>query len=389
MQTTFLGYPRADGSVGIRNDLLVLSATIYANSVCERLAACLSHAIAIVHPLGRCQVKPDLRQTFRTLVGTGRNPNAGGVLVVDHFREEGCTAEEVAHEVASAGKPVEVLNIREAGGAIRATSEGMRLGMEILRDISGQRREEVSVSELLLGLNCGTSDTTSGLSSNLATGYCSDLIIDAGGRSILAEVTEMMGGEHLLAERAVNREVAEKLLAAVRRMEERALASGEDIRGTQPTGDNIAGGLTTIEEKSLGAIKKSGTKPIRDVLEYAASPPKESGLYVMDTPGHGAESITGIAAGGAQILIFSTGGGHTINHPVMVTLRVTGNKVSFEKMRDTMELDVSDIFTGTTVEEAGERIYREVLETASGKLTKCEILKEMAGFAIHRVGPSI
>ncbi len=172
-------------------------------------------------------------------------------------------------------------------------------------------------------------------------------------------------------------------------MEQRALASGEDIRGSQPTGDNILGGLSSIEEKSLGAIQKSGTKQIVGVVDYADPICGKPGLYIMDTPGHGGESITGIAAAGSQILMFSTGGGHTINHPLMVTIRLTGNKTSFEKMKDTVEMDVSDIFDGTSIEDAGIRVYNEVLETASGKLTKCEILRENNAFAIHRIGISI
>jgi altronate dehydratase large subunit len=199
----------------------------------------------------------------------------------------------------------------------------------------------------------------------------------------------MLGGEQVLAARAATPEIAERIWYITKRMEARALASGEDIRGSQPTGDNILGGLSSIEEKSLGAIQKSGTKQIVGVVDYADPIGKTPGLYVMDTPGHGGESITGIAAAGSQILTFSTGGGHTINHPLMVTIRLTGNKTSFEKMKDTVEMDVSDIFDGTSIEEAGLRVYNEVLETASGKLTKCEILRENNAFAIHRIGISI
>ena len=282
-----------------------------------------------------------------------------------------------------------MINIRESGGAIEATGKGMRMALEMQRKISGQVREEVPVSELIYGLNCGTSDTTSGISSNKAVGICSDMVIDQGGRSILAETTEMLGGEQVLAGRAATKEIADRIWFITKRMEERALASGEDIRGSQPTGDNILGGLSSIEEKSLGAIQKAGTKTIVGVVDYADAIGKQSGLWIMDTPGHGGESITGIAAAGSQILTFSTGGGHTINHPLMVTIRLSGNRTSFEKMKDTMEVDVSDIFQGTSIAEAGLRLYNELLTTASGMLTKCEILKENNAFAIHRIGISI
>ncbi|MFQ5895792.1 MAG: UxaA family hydrolase [Nitrospinota bacterium] len=389
MRETWFGYPREDGSVGARNYLLVLSGTLYANSTCERVARTLRGSVALTHPLGRCQIGPDLRRTFETLVGHGLNANAAGVIVIDHHREEGCTAEEIAHQVARSGKPVEAVNIRRSGGAIEATAKATRIGMEMLRHISRQQREEVGVSELLLGLNCGTSDTTSGLSHNKATGWVTEQVVRLGGRALMAETTEMMGGEDVLAAQCVRPELGERIWAMVRRMEGQCLAMGVDLRGSQPTGDNIEGGLTTIEEKSLGAIQKAGKAPIVDVLDWAGRPGRMAGLYLMDTPGHGGESITGIAAGGATVMIFSTGGGHTINHPLMATIRISGNPRSVELMRDTTEVDVSDIFEGTSIEEAGLRVYNEVLEVASGKMTKAEILNENNAFAINRCGPSV
>ena len=389
MSDQFLGFPRDDGQVGARNFLLMLSGTLYANTLCERVADMLVDTIPIVHPLGRCQVKPDLALTFKTLVGHGCNPNAGGVVVIDHFKEEGCTADDIAHEIAQTGKPVEVVNIRREGGLVSALEKAMRAGMCILRQISDQRREAVPVSKLLFGVNCGTSDATSGLSSNPATGHCSDLIINQGGRTLMAETMEMLGAEDVMAARCRNEQVAAKLIAAIEGMEQRALDAGADIRGSQPTGDNIVGGLSSIEEKSLGGIQKSGTAEIVDVVEYAERVGDEPGLYIMNTPGHGGESITGIAAAGSQVMVFSTGGGHTINHPLMITIRATGNAVSYEKMEDTTEVCVADVFEGTSIAEAGERIYQEVLATASGRMTKAEICKEYNAFAIHRIGPSI
>ncbi|PSL46895.1 altronate dehydratase large subunit [Salsuginibacillus halophilus] len=386
----FQGYVRPDGSVGIRNTLLILSGTIYANSTAERIADSIEGAVAISHPLGRCQVRPDLRTTFNTLVGTGRNPNVGGVIVIDHFREEGCTAEDIAHEIEKTGKPVEIVNIRFSNGAIEATAEGLRKAMNMKRKLSKQTREPVDVSKLLFGLNCGTSDTTSGLGSNPALGHCSDRIVDQGGRSILAEVTELMGAEEHILDRAVTKEAGEEIVAAIDEFEQRALSSGEDIRGSQPTGDNIMGGLSSIEEKSLGAYQKSGSAPINGLIDYSEEPAEDSGLYIMYTPGHGSESITGIAAAGAQLLVFSTGGGHVINHPIMPTIRITSNTNSFQAMQDTMELDLSEIFTNDlSLKDAGDQIYNEVLETCNGKQTKSEILKEHTGFAIHRTGVSI
>ncbi len=386
---TWWGYPRENGDVGARNYLLLLSGTLYANPTCERVARTLRHSVALTHPLGRCQIGPDIQRTFETLVGHGQNANAGAVIVIDHHREEGCTADEIAHEIAKTGKRVEALNIREDGGAIDATAKATRIGMEMLRELTNERRREVPISKLLLGLNCGTSDTTSGLSHNKATGWVTDQVVKQGGRALLAETTEMMGGEGVLAAKCVRPALGKRIWRMVEEMEERILACGVDLRGSQPTGDNMEGGLSTIEEKSLGAIQKAGSAPIVDVIPWAKRANRRSGLHVMDTPGHGGESITGIAAGGSQVLIFSTGGGHTINHPLMSTIRITGNPLSAKLQADTTDVDVTDIFEGAPIEVAGRRVYDEVLDVASGKMTKAEILHEDNAFAINRNGPSV
>lgn len=389
LRKTWWGYPRENGDVGARNYLLVLSGTLYANPTCERVARTLRHSVALTHPLGRCQIGPDIQRTFETLVGHGQNANAGAVIVIDHHREEGCTADEIAHEIAKTGKRVEAINIREDGGAIDATAKATRIGMEMLRELTNERRQEVPISKLLLGLNCGTSDTTSGLSHNKATGWVTDQVVKQGGRALLAETTEMMGGEGVLADKCVRPALGKRIWRMVEEMEERILACGVDLRGSQPTGDNMEGGLTTIEEKSLGAIQKAGSAPIVDVIPWAKRANRRTGLHVMDTPGHGGESITGIAAGGSQVLIFSTGGGHTINHPLMSTIRITGNPLSARLQADTTDVDVTDIFEGAPIEVAGRRVYDEVLEVASGKMTKAEILHEDNAFAINRNGPSV
>lgn len=389
MDHRFNGYVREDGQVGIRNHVLLLSATLYANSTCERVAHTVQNTIPIVHPLGRCQIAPDLEQTFRTLVGHGMNPNAGAVIVVDHFKEAGCEAEAIADEVAKTGKPVEVVNIRKSGGAIQATMELTRLAVSMNRRITGQRREEVGLDALVYGINCGTSDVTSGLAQNRVVGWVTDRVVEAGGRVIGAETTEMMGGEDQIRARSETPEIAERILGYVDGREEEILATGVDLRGSQPTGDNMAGGLSTIEEKSLGAMMKWGSAPIVGALDYAERVGQASGLWLMDTPGHGGESITGIAAGGAQVMSFATGGGHTINHPLMITMRLTGNRESWQQMEDTTELDVTDVFHGTSLEEAGERCLEEVLAICDGRMTKAEALREWNAFAITRNGPSV
>lgn len=389
MREYFFGYPRESGDAGIRNHVLLLSGTLYANSTCERVAHVVQNTIPIVHPLGRCQIAPDLAQTFRTLVGHGCNPNAGAVIVIDHFKEQGCTADEIAHEIAQRGKRVEVVNIRRDGGAISATAKATRLAVELNREITAVQRTKVPLGKLIYGINCGTSDVTSGLSHNRCVGWVADRIIDAGGRVLAAETTEMFGGEELIKAKATSPEIAQQVLGYIKKMEQQILACGVDLRGSQPTGDNIAGGLSTIEEKSLGAMQKWGNRQIVGAVDYAETIGTDSGLWLMDTPGHGGESITGICAGGAQVMSFSTGGGHTINHPLMITMRLTGNRESWQQMNETMEVDVSDMFEGTTLDEAGQRLFDEILEICDGKMTKAEALREFNAFAINRCGPSV
>lgn len=249
-------------------------------------------------------------------------------------------------------------------------------------------------SRLLRGLNCGTSDTTSGPTANSALGRASDRLVECGGRSVLGELPELMGAEELLRAHAATPPVAEHITAAIAGMEQRILESGEDIRGSQPTGDNILGGLSTIEEKSLGGALNAGRAPIVGVVDYAEPPAEDPGVYLMCTPGHGGESITGICAGDAQLLVFTTGGGHVIAHPLMPTIKVTGNAESYAMMCDTVDLDVAGIVAGivagtSSVAEAGERIYGEILAVAAGRATLCELLRAETGFAIHRVGMSV
>jgi altronate dehydratase large subunit len=312
-------------------------------------------------------------------------------VVIDHFREEGMTAEDLAHDIQSAtGKPVATVNIRSAGGMIAALEKALHYAADYTRALSDMRREPVPVSKLLFGTECGTSDTTSGLSSNPAVGACSEMVIAQGGRAILAECTEWMGCETWLTSRAATPEIAEQIIAGVQHMEARALASGEDIRGSQPTGDNMVGGLTTIEEKSMGAVKKGGNAQVVGYLDIADRPAAAPGLYVMYGPGHGAESISSMAAAGCQVLVFSAGGGHTSSHPIMPTIKITGNQQSYDLMKDTVELNANAVLRGEmTIEEAGQMVFDEVVAVASGRLTKSEVLMDDNSFAIHRIGVSI
>ena len=255
-------------------------------------------------------------------------------------------------------------------------------------DISRLKREPHPLSSLVLGLECGGSDAWSGLSANPAVGNASDRLVREGGTSILSETQEIIGAEHLLAARAVSREVSDRLVEMVKRAEAGALSGGVDIRLANPTPGNRAGGLSTLEEKSLGCISKAGTEAqLQEVVEYAEAPVKR-GLVFMDTPGHDIESITGMVAGGAQVIFFTTGRGTCTGCPIAPVIKICSNSPTFEKMIDNMDVDAGGIITGEkTIAQVGELLFREMLEVCDGKSTRSEELG-YGGFAINRIGPT-
>ncbi|WP_049898183.1 UxaA family hydrolase [Halococcus agarilyticus] len=384
----FLGYERPDGSVGIRNHVVVVSTAPYANDTVERTAEIVENTVPITHPLGRCQTKPDVFQTYRTLLGYATHPNVYGAVVVAHAGEI-VDGDELAADVAETGRPSASINVHAEEGVMNALDAAVDATREMVQDASTMRREPHDLSHLTFGINCATSDTTSGLCQHKATaGAVWRLIDDHGGRGCFAETPEFFGGEEELAERAVNDEVREEILERVQHWEDRLQATGYDVRGAQPTPDNMDGGLTTIEEKSLGALVKSGDGPIQDVVDYGAKIPDGSGMYIMDTPGHGAESVTGIGAGGAQFMVISTGQGHTLSNAVMPTLKVTGNPGSAERVPEQTDVDVSEALVGDrSFEWATDELWAEIEAVVNGKLTGSEAMGE-SQFAIHRIGPS-
>lgn len=384
----FKGFRRSDGSVGTRNYVGILSTVVCANEVAEGIARQVSGTAAFTHQQGCCQTSVDLNRVDEVLIGLGRNPNLAGVLLVS-LGCESTSVREVGQTIAEAGKRVEVIEIQEIGGAARSIAEGSLLAQAMVIEASKIKRVSCQASDLVLGLKCGSSDTTSGLIPNPALGVASDLVVSAGGTSVLGEVTEFIGAEHVLAKHARNKKVAEEIMKLVQRMERRAKSVGVDIRGGQPTGGNIKGGLTTIEEKSLGAIAKAGTAPIEAVYEYGVSP-KVKGLVVMDSPGREPEILTGLAAAGCNVIAFSTGRGAPQGFPFVPVIKITGNKRTWEKLCDHMDMDVSQVIEGKeTITEAGERIFREILEIASGKVTKAEVSGYTRSMDIYTTGPII
>ena len=384
----FLGYERDDGSVGIRNHVVVVSTAPYANDTVERTADIVDDAIPITHPLGRCQTKPDVFQTYRTLLGYATHPNTYGAVVIAHAGEI-VDGDELADDIAETGRPSESVNIHREKGVMNALDTAVDAAQRMVQGATAQTRQPHDMSKLTFGINCATSDTTSGLCQHYATADAAwRLIDDHGGRACFAETPEFFGGEHELSERAVDDEVREEILDRVEHWDDRLQATGYDVRGAQPTPDNMDGGLSTIEEKSLGALVKSGEGPIQDIIDYGEKIPDESGMYIMDTPGHGAESVTGIGAGGAHFMVISTGQGHTLSNAVMPTLKVTGNPNSAERVPEQTDVDVSDALVGDQSQEwAADRLWDEIEDVVNGKYTLSEAMGE-SQFAIHRIGPS-
>jgi altronate dehydratase large subunit len=384
----FMGYRRADGNVGTRNLVGVLSAVVCVNEVVEGIVRQTQGTARFTHHQGCCQTPLDIGRVNRTLIGLGRNPNLQSVIIVSLGCESTHLA-EVVEGIRASGKRVENIVVQEIGGSARTTAAGILLAQEMVREASLLHREPCPISKLVMGMKCGSSDTTSGLVPCPAIGVASDLLVAAGGISILGEVTEFIGAEHVLVRHSVNETVARQILDLVAQMEKRAMAVGEDIRGGQPTGGNIKGGLTTIEEKSLGAIAKAGTAPIQAVYDYGERP-TVPGLVVMDSPGREPEILTGLAAAGANVIVFATGRGAPQGFPFVPVLKITGSRTAALKMSDHIDMDLSAVIDGgDTIPDAGRRILEELARIGSGAMTKAEISGYVNSMDIYMLGPVI
>lgn len=371
----FWGYRRPDGKVGIRNHVLILPASCCSSDTARIIANQVTGAIYFSNQNGCSQVPPDMKLTMDVLSGYAANPNIYGTIVVS-LGCEGCQMDIVVKEIQKkTNKPLKTLIIQEEGGTIKTVEKGVRYAQEMVQEAAKCQREECPISELILGTNCGGSDPSSGLGANPLVGALSDRFVEKGATSVLCETTEFLGAEHILARRAINKEVHDKIYDIVYRYEESLRSIGEEIRSGNPSPGNIAGGLTTLEEKSLGCIHKGGKSIINAVYEYAEPLETEKGLVIMDTPSNDAASVAGLIAGGCQLVVFTTGLGTPTGNAVAPVMKITANKETFKKMKDNTDFDASHVIYGPeTLEEITNEFEKSVIDICNGKLVKAEAL---------------
>jgi (2R)-sulfolactate sulfo-lyase subunit beta len=372
--TKFMGWRRENGRVGVRNHVIVLPLDDLSNAACEAVANNIKGTLAIPHAYGRLQFGEDLELFFRTLIGTGSNPNVAAVVVIGI--EEGWTG-RVVEGIRKTGKPVTGFGI-ELHGDINTIAAASRIAKEYLQWASELRREECDISDLWISTKCGESDTTTGLASCPSVGNMYDKLIPQGIYGVFGETTEITGAEHLAKARAISPKVGEKWMKTWQAYEDDVIQAHKtnDLSESQPTKGNIAGGLTTIEEKALGNLEKIGrTCKYIDVLEPAEVPASGPGLYYMDTSSAAAECVTLMAAGGYVVHTFPTGQGNIIGNPIVPVIKISGNPRTVRTMSEHIDLDVSGILRrDLTISEAGDALIEMILRTANGRLTAAEAL---------------
>ena len=382
----FYGYERPGGSVGIRNILLVMAAADCSEPVARMIASGTDGAVAITQHYGCIPGQ----MVANTLIGVGENPNVAAVLLVG-MGCEGMPAHALGKMIKRSGKPVEWISIQELGGTHNAVTKGKQILKGMSEKIFGLKRKEFDASKLIVGVKCGGSDTSSGLAGNPAVGVLSDMLVDAGGAVIMMEPIEAVGAEEPLAARALNEEVKKKIYKMIGDEEKRWSVPGAQMEFMCK--GNVEGGLTTIEEKSLGAIHKSGNKTIVDVLENTdrrlEKVPKGGGVYLQDGTHMEPMAMSFMAAAGAQMVIFVTGCGGTFGHAIVPFIKVTGNPETYRRMPYDMDINAGTIITGEeSVDSVGRRIFEEVIKVASGKATLGETLG-YDNFSVFRTDPRL
>lgn len=381
----FMGYKRNDGQVGIRNHLLIMPLVQCVNAITEEIANYVENAVTFCTGYGCCQIGTDAEQTRNTMIGFAKNPNVGACIIV------GMTCSDIDGneivDILSKYKPIHYLELHDDDDPEELIKDGCEKAKNMLQTLNNAKRSECSLDSILLGLECGGSDTWSGFSANPVTGICSDLLIAERGSAILSESQEMIGAEHLFAEKATNEYIKQRFINIIKLREQESINGGVDIASVNPSPGNKVGGLTTLEEKSLGCIQKGGqNSPLVEVVNYAVKPSK-SGLIFMDTPGDDAESITGLVAGGCQAIIFTTGRGTAVGCPIAPVIKVSSNTRLYNNMKDNIDFDAGTVIDGkSSINDLGQDLFRMLVNVCNGKLTKAELLSCNSTFSITRTG---
>ncbi len=393
---SFLGYQREDGRIGTRNYIAVVAASncaAHTVSLIERhfegrpLPPNVDGVVSFPHGDGCAQtIGPDTQQLQRTLEGVLDHPNVAAAVILGL----GCEVNQIDHYLGrkseGSSKNLVGLTLQESGGTRKAVEQAVRDIGRLLEETAGLKRTSLPASALVLGLNCGGSDSFSGITANPALGYCSDLIVREGGTVVLAETTEIFGAEHTLLRRAKDEATARKLLDCIQYYKDYLRQFGGSSFNDNPSPGNKKGGLTNIVEKSLGAVAKAGTTTLEDVVGYGERI-RSRGFVFMNTPGYDPASLAGLAAGGVNLIAFTTGRGSAIGFPTIPTLKISSNSDTFRRMPDNMDINAGTIADGmATVEEVGEEIFKSLLRVASGEKTKAEILGHHE-FVPWKIGP--
>jgi len=366
------GYRREDGRAGVRNHVVIMPVDDISNAAVEAVAHHVQGTLPLPHAYGRLQYGADLDLHFRTMIGVGANPNVAAVVVIGI---EDKWTDRIVRGIAATGKPVAGFSI-EGKGDFETVRQASWKAKELVQDASERRREPVDLGELVVSIKCGESDTTTGLGSCPTVGVAVDDLVDAGANVYFGETPELTGGEHLVADRCATPEVRERFNELYRGYLAEIEGSGADLLGSQPTEGNIAGGLSTIEEKALGNIEKTGTKPVVGALAAAETASNGArGLYFMDSSSAAAEHITLMAAGGAVLHLFPTGQGNVIGNPIEPVIKITANPNTAATMAEHVDVDVSRLLSREiTQRQAGDMLMDNIIRTANGRRTCAEAL---------------
>lgn len=398
----FWGHSRPDGSVGVRNHVLILPATRNVNYICHRIALAVPGVTTFYTTGEYGRTGGDRKRLARFLTGIARNPNVANVLLIGMPHGYGYPefqTDALAAEIAKSGTRLEILNVDRCGGLEGTVVQGIRLARELVREATAMRREAAPLSKLTIGMKCGDSDATSGLAGNPALGRAVDRLIDAGGTALFSETLELIGAEQTLVQRAKTPEVAQRLLRLIADWEARAASIGEDIRTINPIPENIAAGITTLEEKSLGAVEKTGTRELSGVLDYCERP-GEPGLWLMDAWMSSYSLLPSFAAAGAQIVLYQLGGNElppedaplSAVDPGLVAplLTISGNPRTAKAAGDYLDVSTGGVLLGTeTLDAAGEHILEEIVRAANGRATRGETMRYPEPFEVFFEGPFI